>query len=445
MGLIKAALGAAGGVLADQWKEYFICDSIDANVLVTKGVQHKNGRSSNTRGSENIITNGSTIVVNEGQAMAIVDQGKVVEFSAEPGEFTYDQSTEPTIFYGGLGNGIVESFKKFGARFTYGGDTGHDQRVYYFNIKEIVGNKYGTPSPVPFRVVDANIGLDVDISVRCNGEYSYKMVDPILFYTNVVGNVAGDYTRDQIDSQLKTELLSALQPAFGKLSEAGIRYSAVPAHTMELCDALNDELSEKWGELRGLKVVSFGVNSIVASEEDEQMIKDMQKAGAMRDPNMRAAVTSAAAADAMRTAAANEGGAMTGFMGMGMAGMMGNQSTNAAVQQPMGEIPQYQNQYQQAAGGGFGGAGQAAAAAGWVCSCGTTNTGKFCQNCGQPQPAPAPAAGSWVCECGNTNTGKFCQECGKPAPAPVVCAKCGWQPENPANPPKFCPECGNPF
>ena len=294
MGLIKAGIGAAGGVLADSWREYFYCDSLEADVLCAKGQKRisDKGRSSNTKGESNIISDGSIIAVNEGQFMIIVEQGAIVDACGEAGEFVFDKSTEPSLFFGEsgtLGDRIKKSFERVGARFSFGGDTGKDQRVYFFNAKEIVGNKYGTAQPVPFRVVDANIGLDVDISVRCNGEYSYKIVDPLMFYKNVCGNVEEPYTRDKIDSQLKSELLTALQPAFAKISAMGVRYSAVPAHTTELADALNEVLSEKWGELRGLKVASFGVNAIAASEEDEQMIKDLQKAAVMRDPNMAAA------------------------------------------------------------------------------------------------------------------------------------------------------------
>ena len=213
------------------------------------------GRSSNTKGNDNIISNGSGIAVADGQCMIIVEQGKIVEICAEPGEFTYDSSTEPSIFSGKLGDSIKESFKAVGKRFTYGGDTGKDQRVYYFNTKELIGNMFGTPNPVPFRVVDRNIGLDIDISVRCNGTYSYKISDPILFYTNVCGNVEREYAREEIDGQLKSEFLNALQPAFAKISDMGIRYSALPGHTMELSDAMNEVLTEKWGNLRGLSNV----------------------------------------------------------------------------------------------------------------------------------------------------------------------------------------------
>ncbi len=434
-GALGAGIGAVGGVLADTWKDYFVCDAMAANELVRKGEQHQGRRGVNRKGSENIITTGSVIVVAEGQCMLIVDQGKIVEFCAEPGAFEYDASTEPSLFCGDLKKGLIDSFKLVGKRFTFGAETAHDQRVYYVNTKEIIGNKYGTASPVPFRVVDANIGLDVDIAIKCFGEYSYKITDPLLFYANVVGNITDTYTRDAIDSQLKTELLTALQPAFAKLSAQGIRYSALPAHTAEIADALNDILSEKWGQLRGLSVVSFGVSSVSASEEDAKLIKEIQRNAALRDPRMAAAHLTGAQAEAMQTAAANEGGmgAIGAFMGMGMAqNATGNTAANlfgmAQQQQPA-----------------------QAQAAGWTCpSCGQVgNTGKFCTNCGQPNSVHAAAAAVlWTCPaCGTQNSGKFCSECGAPRPQPVryACNKCGWVPEDPTHPPKFCPECGDPF
>ena len=435
MGLLRAGIGAAAGALADQWRDYFYSEALDVNTLVVKGQKRVSRRSSNTRGEENIISNGSVVAVNEGQCMMIVEQGKVVELCAEPGEFVYDTSTEPSIFYGGLGKGILNTFKLIGKRFTFGGDAAKDQRVYYFNTKEIVGNKYGTPNPVPFRVVDKNIGLDVDIAIRCNGEYSYKIQDPMLFYTNVCGNVEEAYDRSQIDSMLKSELMTALQPAFAKISEMGIRYSALPGHTQEIADALNEVLSKKWGELRGLCVASFGVNSVTAPKEDEQMIKELQKNAVMRNPNMAAATLVGAQSDAMRAAAANPNGAMMGFMGMGMAQQNGGFNAQQLFQ--MGQAQQTQQAPQVPAT-------PAAPQNGWTCSCGAVNTGRFCAECG----APRPEQSGWTCSCGAVNTGKFCAECGKPRPAaaPVYrCNKCGWQPEDPHHPPKFCPECGDIF
>ena len=438
MGLLKAGIGALGGVLADQWREYFYCESMPVEVLVTKGEKRTSGRSSNTKGESNIISNGSIIAVNDGQCMIIVEQGKVVDICAEPGEFVYDTSTEPSLFYGKLGENILATFKQIGKRFTFGGDTGKDQRVYFVNTKELIGNKYGTPSPVPFRVVDANVGLDVDIAIRCFGEYSYRITNPILFYTNVCGNVSEKYERATIDGQLKSELMTALQPAFAKISEMGIRYSALPGHTMELADALNDVLSKKWSELRGIEIVSFGVSSVKASEEDEAMIKELQRNAAFRNPNMAAAHLVGAQASAMQAAANNQNaGAAMAFMGMNMAQNAGG--ANAAQLFQMG-------QQQPAAAPAAPAAPAAAPAAGWTCSCGATgNTGKFCAECGSPKPADA---NGWTCKCGAVNKGKFCAECGSPKPAGVPlykCDKCGWEPEDPANPPKFCPECGDPF
>ena len=429
MGLLKAIVGAAGGVMADQWKEYFYCDAIPETVLAVKGKKRVSGRSSNTRGSYNIIRYGSVIAVADGQCMMIVDQGRVVEFTAEPGEFTYDASTEPSIFCGNLGESILETFKQVGKRFTFGGEPAKDQRVYYFNLKELVGNKYGTPSPVPFRVVDRNIGLDWEISIRCFGEYSFHICDPLLFYTNVCGNITSDYTRDRLEGQMKTELLTALQPAFARISDMGIRYSSLPGHTVEMADALNEALSSKWRNLRGIEIVSFGVSSVKASEEDEKMLKDMQRTAVYSNPNMAAAYDVMARGDAMKTAAGNTAGAMTGFMGMGMAQGMGG-GTNAAQLFQMG-------QKQQAA--------SEAPADGWKCSCGTIATGKFCPECGSPKPE---AVQGWKCSCGAVNQGKFCSECGSRKPAGVPqyrCDKCGWVPEDPKNPPKFCPECGDRF
>ena len=358
---------------------------------------------------------------------------KLAEFAAEAGEYTWNSSSEPTIFQGGL-EGLEGSWETLKRRFAFGGDTAKDQRVYFFNLKELVGNKYGTPAPIPFRVVDNNIGLDMDVSIRCNGEYSYKIADPMLFYKNVCGNVSQDYTRDQLDSQLKSEFLTALQPAFARISAQGIRYSALPGHTMELAQAMNEVLSGKWGATRGLAIVAVGVNSVTASAEDEATIKELQKSAVFRNTNMAAAHMVQAQAEAMKTAAGNKNGAMMGFMGMNMAQSAGG--FNAASLFQMG-------QQQPAAPAPAAPAAPAAGANTWKCSCGAVNTGKFCVECGASKPADG-----WVCSCGAVNKGKFCSECGakKPASEPLYrCDKCGWEPEDPRHPPKFCPECGDKF
>ncbi len=415
MGLIKALAGSAGGVLADQWKEFFVCDAIASDILVLKGEKRYTGRSSNTKGSNNLITNGSGIVVNEGQCMMIVDQGEIVELCAEPGRFTYDTSSEPSVFEGGLGKGLKDSFKTFAKRFTYGADTAKDQRVYYFNTKEIVGNKYGTPNPVPFRVVDKNIALDVDIAIRCHGEYSYRLTDPILFYKNVSGNVDDEYSRGEIDQQLRSELLTALQPAFAKISEMGIRYSALPGHAMELANALNEVLSSKWEQLRGIKISSFGVSSVTASEEDEEMIKMLQRSAVLKDPTMAAATLTEAQAEAMKSAAANEGaGAFMAFAGLNMAQTMGAGATKGLFE--LGAEQSKADKWKCPCGtentGNFcGSCGKAKVSDKWKCSCGAENTGNFCGSCGK-----AKVSDKWKCSCGTENDGKFCRECGKQKP-----------------------------
>lgn len=458
MGLIKAIKGAVGGVFADQWREFFYCDSIDNDILMVKGQKRTSGRSSNTRGEDNIISNGSGIAVADGQCMIIVEQGKVVELCAEPGEYTWNYSTEPSIFAGSLGESVLETFKQIGKRFTYGGDTGKDQRIYYFNTKEILDNKFGTANPIAFRVVDSRIGFDVDVSLRCNGTYTFRVIDPIKLYTNVAGNVAHSYSKDELRGTMKTEFVSALGPALARLSELELRPNQIPAHTNELEVFLNEELSAEWGA-RGIGDVKVAINPPTLTEEDQEMLKIAQKTAMYRDPTMAAATLVTAQADAMRAAASNEAGAMTGFMGMGMAmnaGGMNPQSLFAMGQQQ----PQQSQQVSRPVEG-------------WRCSCGVTATGRFCPECGAKRPEMKPA-GSWVCKCGATVTGKFCPECGSPKPAEdgwtctcgafnkgkfcpecgakkpagvpqYKCDKCGWEPEKGVNPPRFCPECGDPF
>ena len=435
MGLIKAAVNAVTGTLESQWKEFFYCDAMPESVLATRALKKTKGMFGYKVEDENVISQGAVIAVADGQCMMIVDQGKVVDLCAEPGQYIFDINAEPTIFYGEFGFGkIKEVLKAAFDRFSFGGKAGREQRVYYFNTKEIIGNKYGTPGAVPFRVVDHNIGLDIDVSIRCFGEYSYRITNTILFYTNVCGNVEGDYTRDKIDSQLKSELLTALQPAFARISEMGIRYSALPGHTMEMAEALNEVLSGKWADLRGVEVVSFGVNSVKASEEDEAMIKELQRNAVFRNANMAAAHLVGAQASAMQDAAKNTAGAFTGFMGMNMA--QGGNGVNAAQLFQMG---QQQAQAQPAA------KPAPVPAGGWTCACGAVTTGKFCPECGAKKPEEKAG---WTCACGTVNKGKFCMECGakKPAGAPLYrCDKCGFEPADPKNPPKFCPECGDPF
>ncbi len=434
MGLIRAGLNAAGGVLADQWKEFFTCDAIPEGVLALKGRKSGGRRSVNSKGSDNVITTGSVILVADGQCMMIVDQGKIVEFAAEPGEYTYDASTSPSVFSGNFGDSLGKSINEFGKRFTFGAEPSKDQRIYYFNTKELTGNKYGTPSPIPFRVVDSNVGLDIDVRLRCFGVFSYRICDPVLFYKNVCGNISEPYTRSRLDEQLRSELLGALGMAFGRISEMGIRYSALQMHTLELADTLNNILSKKWREKRGLEIVDIGISSMTPLDEDVARVQQYQSATAFRTPQMAAQQLARSQDQSMRDAANNASGAALGFMGMNMAQQAGG---NAAAQF-------YQMAQQQQAAAPTP-AAPAAPAGSWKCpSCGATATGKFCPECGAKKPEDQ----SWVCACGSVNKGKFCPECGAKKPAGVPqyrCDKCGWEPPKGTKPPKFCPECGDPF
>ncbi len=405
MGLIRAAMESVSGVLADQWKEYIYCDALPSDVLMRKG--HKKTKGGN-KGDDNIITNGSGIAVADGQCMMIVEDGKIVEVCAEPGNFTYDASTEPSIFSGTLDEAIQTTFRMIGKRFSYGGDTGHDQRVYYFNTKELMDNKFGTPNPIPFRVVDERVNLDTDVDLRCSGVYSFRISDPLLFYTNVCGNVRDEFTKEDIETQLKTEFVNAMAPALGKVALMKIRPSELAAHYNEITQAMSEELDEKWSANRGLKLVSIALNPITLSTEDSERIKAAQTAAVYSDPGMGAGVMAQATAEAMKEAAGNANGAMTGFMGMGMA--MNAGGTNMA------------GMYAQAQ-----------------------------QNQGAPvapaQPQPAVTATAWNCaRCGTGNSGNFCTECGAPKPAVIApCSKCGYVPEDPNKLPKFCPQCGTKY
>jgi membrane protease subunit (stomatin/prohibitin family) len=441
---MKAFAGAMSGQSADQWREYFYAEALSVDELVVKGQKRvsSRGRSSNTEASENIISNGSTIAVNDGQCMIIVEQGRVVELSAEPGEYVYDSSTEPSIFYGGLGKGILKSLTTIGRRVTFGGDTAKDQRIYYFNTKEIVGNKFGTSTPIPFRLVDNNIGLDVDLAVRCNGEYSYRLIDPVRFYVNISGNIERPYRRSELNSQLRMELLTALQPAFAQISKLGVRYSEIPANTAELAGILDRELTEKWHLLRGIAVVSIGFNSISISDEDEEMIKGLQKAAVMRDTTMAAASLVDAQADAMRLAGSNDGGAMAGFIGMGMAQQAGGttakelyalDSNNAGAKTSGGEKNGGSPEAGAPRTGGPGGAGNSSGSNGGGARTSDPGSGNGMNGNGTNSTGMNGTGMNGTAGAGGTRAPLF------------RCDKCGWTPADPFNPPNFCPDCGDRF
>lgn len=460
MGLIKAAKDAVSTMLADQWREYFYCDTIPNDVLMTKGQKRvTSGKNSNTKGVDNIITNGSIVAVNEGQCMIIVDQGQVAEICADAGEFVYDTSTEPSIFYGGLGEGVKKSFQNIGRRITFGGNAARDQRVYFFNIKEILNNMYGTPSPIDFHLVSPRTGLELETSVKCNGEYSFRIVDPILFYTNVCANVTDSYSKtnegSNLISMMKGELLTKLPIALAKIAAQGVLPYEVSAHIDEITGYLKEELTEKWTQLRGIEMTSITVRVIVPPE-DRERINEWNSRVLLKDPDYQAALQAESMAEFVKNSkmgGSDNGGAggIDAAMGMysmnlignmlngGQGGMMGGQNMMGMGNAQAGQQTAPQGGMQAPQGN------MQAPVLGWTCSCGQTdNRGKFCANCGSPKPASA----GWTCSCGAVNQGKFCSNCGakKPEGAPLYkCDKCGWEPEDPAHPPKFCPECGDIF
>ena len=383
MGLIKAAFSSIGTVLADQWKEYIYCDALDGDTLMAKGEVRINKGSSNTKRSDNIITNGSKIAVNEGQCMLIVENGKIVDFTTEAGAYTYDTGTEPSLFDSGF-SGLKESFAKVGKRFTFGGQPENDQRVYFINTKEIMNNKIGI-GDVPFRDSEFNF----TIKIQGYGTYSYRITNPVMFYTNVCANVSDVYKKISIDEQLKTEVQSSLQPALGRIALKGIAYDQLPLYTKEIASELNTELTADWNELRGISIVSVAFASITVDSESAEKISRMQEARAFSDPSLLGARLGTAQANAMESAAKNTNGAVNAFMGMGMA-----QNAGGANIQDLMEMGQSQHNTQNNT------------PAPWTCSCGQTNNGNFCSNCGK--------AKSWTCECGSENTGNFCSNCGKP-------------------------------
>jgi len=414
MGLIKAAFAAGSSTLADQWLEYIYCERMDDNVLMRKGVSKKEG--SNTKGTDNIITNGSKIVVGEDQFLIVVADGKIVDFTAEAGQYTFDQGTEPSMFYGGFGKGLIESFKKFGERFTTGGVAPHDQRVYFVNTRLIKGNKFGTSSPIPFR--DSEFGMTVDI--RCYGEYVMKITDPLAFYHSYGGNIEEDYVIDEsFKDTFLTDFLQALQPALAKVAMQRISYDMLPGAVTEISAAVKECLQDTWGS-QGINVERVSIASATPTDESADAIKAAQgdRLYAM-NPAMQGARANAAASEALKTAAGNEAGAMTGFMGMGMLNQGGamfgaNMSAQSQAQNQMTEMNVF--------GGGVA---------------------QPTQQPATPQTAPAQQQDDVKCpKCGNTITGNFCMECGTKKPEvsqEKFCTNCGAK----ANPnAKFCMECG---
>ena len=429
MGIIKALAGAVGGGLADQWLEVLEPDRMSGTTVFTSGVKVRrgDGRNSNTKGTDNTVSNGSVIHVYPNQFMMLVDGGKIVDYTAEEGYYTVNNSSLPSLFNGQFGDTLKESF----SRIKYGGVTPTLQKVYYINLQEIKGIKFGTRNPINY----FDNFYNAELFLRTHGTYSIKIKDPIKFYSEAIPRDRDIVDINDINEQYFSEFLEALQAAINQMSADGVRISFVPSKGRELSQYMSTILDESWNQLRGMEVQSVGIASISYDEESQKLINMRNQGAMLGDPNVREGYVQGAVARGMEAAGSNANGSMAGFMGMGVGMQAGGGFMGAASQS---------NQQQMAANRA---AAQAVppvpAAEGWKCGCGAVNTGKFCSECGKPKPED----NSWVCSCGSKNSGKFCPECGKAKPdsTQIKCDKCGYEPDMSLPVPMFCPECGDPI
>lgn len=430
MGIIKALTSAIGGGLADQWLEVLEPDHMGDTTVFTRGVKvRKNdSRNSNVKGTDNTVSNGSVVHVYPNQFMMLIDGGKIVDYTAEEGYYTVNNSSLPSLFNGQFGDTLKESFK----RIKYGGVTPTAQKVYYINLQEIKGIKFGTRNPINY----FDSFYNAELFLRTHGTYSIKITDPIKFYSEAIPKDRDVVDINDINEQYMSEFLEALQASINQMSADGERISFVPSKGRELSRYMAGILDEDWNQMRGMEVQSVGIASISYDEESQKLINMRNQGAMLGDPNVREGYVQGAVARGMEAAGSNANGSMAGFMGMGIGMQAGGGFMGAASQS---------NQQQMAAQAAQQQAAQAAApvSGGWTCECGTVNTGKFCSQCGKSKPEN----GSWTCECGAVNTGKFCSECGKAKPAATVvkCSKCGFEPDPSQPTPKFCPECGTTF
>ena len=421
MGIIKATVNAVGGALADQWLEVLEADSMGDSTLFTKGVKVRRGdsRNQNRKGTEDYISNGSVIHVYPNQCMLLVDGGKVVDFTAEEGYYKVDNASAPSLFAGNFGSTLKESF----SRIKFGGVPSTSQKAYFINLQEIKGIKFGTRNPINY----FDSFYNAELFLRAHGTYSIKITDPIKFYSEVIPKNADRVEVSQINEQYLNEFLEALGAAINRMSADGVRISYVVSKSRELSRYMQNELDEDWKALRGMEVLSVGLGGISYDEKSREMI-DMRNQGAMLgDAAIREGYVQGAVARGMEAAGSNANGSAQAFMGMGMAMNGGGGFMSAASASNQAQMERDREAK-----------ATAAPAGGWTCSCGQTNTGKFCSECGSPKPA---RAGGWICSCGASCTGKFCPECGSPRPAAEwFCTECGAKNDAGA---KFCSECGN--
>ena len=448
MGIIKAVTTAVGGALADQWLEAVEPDDMGDRTVFVRGVQVRRGKGSNTKGSSDIVSDGSVIHVYPNQFMMLVDGGKIVDYTAEEGYYKVSHSSMPSMFNGQFGEALKESFN----RIRFGGVTPGAQKVYYVNLQEIKGIKFGTRNPVNY----FDNFYNAELFLRAHGTYSIKVTDPIKFYAEVIPKNADHVEIDSINEQYLSEFLEALQTSINQMSADGTRISYVTSRSRELGQYMAQTLDEEWTRMRGMEIQAVGIASITYDEESQNLINLRNRGAMMSDPSLREGYVQTTIAEGLKNAGSNDSGAMAGFMGMGMGMQMGGGFMGAASNtnmqqmqmnqapgqmpgntgmtgmggQPMGNQPMGNqpsgvqpagSQWavpNQMAGMQPGSAGMAGQMPGtqpgsaWTCpGCGTSNTGKFCGECGHPRPDTP-----WTCACGNINTGKFCSDCGKPRP-----------------------------
>ena len=422
MGIVKAITNAVGGALADQWLEVYEADNMGDQTVFAPGVLIRKGQ--NTKGTPGTVSNGSIVHVYDNQFMLLVDGGKVVDYTAEPGYYKVDNSSLPSLFNGQFGDTLKETF----SRIKFGGETPTSQKVFFINLQEIKGIRFGTRRPINY----FDSFYNAELFLRAHGTYSIKVVNPLKFYAEAIPRNKEHVNIDEINEQYLSEFLEALNTAINQMSADGQRISFVTSKSRELGKYMSGVLDEEWTQTRGMEIQAVGIASLSYDEKSEELINMRNQGAMLSDPTVREGYVQGAMARGLEAAGSNANGAMAGFMGMGMAsnvggGMMGAASATNLSQMQM---QQQQNPTPQAP------VQTPSQAAGWTCSCGNVNTGKFCNECGKPMPAPASA---WVCECGATNNGKFCGNCGKPMPAADWTCECGT-----VNSGKFCSNCGKP-
>ncbi len=403
MGIIKAATSTIGGGLADQWLEVFEPDNMGDTTVMTKGVKVRRNdkRGSNRKGTEDVITDGSVIHVYPNMMMLLVDGGKIIDYTAEEGYYTVKNDLAPSMFNGSLKDAISETFN----RFKFGGVTPQKQQVFYINLQEIKGIRFGTSSPLNY----FDNFYNAELFLRAHGNYSLRITDPILFYTNAIPKNKTQVDINDINEQYLAEFLTALQTAINKMSADGERISYVPSKSMELSKYMGEVLDDSWRELRGMEIVSVAVASISYTDDSVKLINMRNQGAMLGDPNVREGYVQGSIARGMESAGSNAAGATTGFVGMGMGMNTTDGYLNQAAQNNQQQIQQNQENQQKQNNGDS-----------WDCpQCGTSNTGKFCSNCGTAKPTGTPSLQMKCSECSEiidlaNGIPKFCPNCGKP-------------------------------